>query len=181
VTEVLSEESRFGIVLVLNAYIQQSEEHDPLVFSRDNFEHTIDAIDLDRLAYCADGNTLQLTDDELVRLNWFVIQQRLDQFEGFIERIYLGDGRMVAVQPLLHGYALLGIGDAKQQWFVDQWQFETVGSALQVLRSWDPDKDKEPPGWVKHPGTGRYRPGGDPAKEYVQGEEYQPENKGVNS
>jgi hypothetical protein len=39
--------------------------------------------------------------------------------------------------------------------------------AVASLNAWNPEVDAEPPGWFRCPTTGRRRPGGDPAKEYI--------------
>jgi len=39
------------------------------------------------------------------------------------------------------------------------------------MMRFDPAEMTEPTGWSRHPDTGRYRPGGDPAREYVKVEE----------
>jgi hypothetical protein len=38
---------------------------------------------------------------------------------------------------------------------------------VRALNEWNPLTEKEPKGWFRHPRTGRRRPGGDPAKEYI--------------
>jgi hypothetical protein len=35
------------------------------------------------------------------------------------------------------------------------------------LKAWAADGGKEPQGWIRHPSTGRRRPGGDASREYV--------------
>jgi hypothetical protein len=33
--------------------------------------------------------------------------------------------------------------------------------------AWNPPAEPEPADWMRHPKSGRRRPGGDPAKEYI--------------
>jgi hypothetical protein len=40
-------------------------------------------------------------------------------------------------------------------------------AAVAAYRTWDPEIDAEPSGWYRNRRTGRRRPGGDPAKEYI--------------
>jgi len=35
------------------------------------------------------------------------------------------------------------------------------------MNRWDPAKEQEPQGWMRHPFSGRWRPGGDASKEYI--------------
>ena len=48
----------------------------------------------------------------------------------------------------------------------DRWDYETESGVATALLTWD--GTGEPTGWHRHPDSGRRRPGGDPAKEYVQ-------------
>src|SRR5205085_1646492 len=41
-------------------------------------------------------------------------------------------------------------------------------AAIAAMKAWDPDKDPEPDGWVRHVPSFRRRPGGDKSKEYVR-------------
>jgi hypothetical protein len=50
----------------------------------------------------------------------------------------------------------------------DRWCFDTFGLALHALAEWQARGfEGEPIGWHRHPDSGRRRPEGDPAKEYV--------------
>jgi len=46
------------------------------------------------------------------------------------------------------------------------WQYQSRDAALVALAAWD--GEGEPEGWYRHPATGRRRPGGDPAQEFVR-------------
>lgn len=49
---------------------------------------------------------------------------------------------------------------------IDGWCYETLLGAVIALAAWD--GEGEPAGWMRHPMSGRRRPGGDPAQEYVR-------------
>jgi hypothetical protein len=44
-------------------------------------------------------------------------------------------------------------------------RYDLVPTAVNAARRWD--GEGEPEGWVRHPVSGRRRPGGDPGQEYV--------------
>ncbi len=90
----------------------------------------------------------------------------------YIAQIALPDGRIISVVPLLYSQANLGISPPPPPyehagWFFDVWMYETPVKALLAALSWD--GQGEPEGWWRHPATGRRRPGGDPAKQYISG------------
>ena len=53
-------------------------------------------------------------------------------------------------------------------YYDDCWCYDTRAAALAAAAAWNPELEPEPAGWVKHPPSGRYRPGGDPAREFNQ-------------
>lgn len=64
----------------------------------------------------------------------------------------LPDGRLISVQPLIWGYAQLGISLKIGEFHVkgvhaDSWQYKTTADALHVFATWD--GQSEPSGWVK--------------------------------
>ena len=75
----------------------------------------------------------------------------------------LPDGRFMTVYPLTFGRGRVIIGDKAS--VDDVWGFPSLGAAVAAFLTWD--GKGEPEGWDRHPCTNRYRPGGDPAKEYV--------------
>lgn len=77
----------------------------------------------------------------------------------------IGNGRWAAVCPLLYTCAIVvgQIGDYVNT--DDRWCYHTPEDARSALEAWD--GTNEPQGWHRHPRTGRRRPDGDPAKEYV--------------
>ncbi len=80
----------------------------------------------------------------------------------------LGDGRMIGVMPLTFGRGCLGIGRADASAFDDVWDFQSLASAIAEAACWNPGEEREPRGWNRHPSSGRYRPGGNPAQEYTK-------------
>lgn len=94
-----------------------------------------------------------------------------DYRKDYLETRDLDDGRFLGVGPLLFGLARLvitepgpdGSGDV-----ADEWHYEHVTRALAAMMAWDPAASPEPAGWTRHPRTGRRRPLGDPAGEYIQ-------------
>ncbi len=78
----------------------------------------------------------------------------------------LGDGRMIGVMPLTFGRGCLGIGRSDAGAFDDVWDFLSLARAIAEAETWNPADEPEPQGWNRHPSTGRYRPGGNPAQEY---------------
>ena len=78
---------------------------------------------------------------------------------------YFGDGTYAAVKPLLfHWTMIFGfVGD--RQTFEDAWCYQHLSNALVALELWDGKGD--PQFWHRHPKTGRRRPEGDAAQEYV--------------
>lgn len=79
----------------------------------------------------------------------------------------LPDGQALAVVPMLFGKARLCLGPEDLQTYDRGWCYDDPQVAVSELNRWDPAKEHEPNGWMREPATGRRRPGGDPAKEYV--------------
>jgi hypothetical protein len=51
----------------------------------------------------------------------------------------------------------------------DRWCYATDLDAVVALALWlTRDCQGEPEGWIRHPGSGRRRPGGDATKEHIQ-------------
>lgn len=78
----------------------------------------------------------------------------------------IGDGIYAAIKPLLfHWTMIVGeIGD--QRTFATRYCYADLGKALSALILWDGNGD--PVGWHRHPDTGRRRPDGNPAEEYIE-------------
>lgn len=76
------------------------------------------------------------------------------------------DGRRIWVVQFAFTAGLL-IGPPEAWEYDDRWCYATVLLAALHARAWDAEPGTEPAGWHRHPRTGRRRPGGDPASEYV--------------
>lgn len=81
----------------------------------------------------------------------------------------LADGTFVLAKPLMFHWTVIRgeIGDLVT--YFDRWCFADEDLALKALHSFpeEPADSFDPPGWHRHPNSGRRRPGGDPTKEYV--------------
>ena len=77
----------------------------------------------------------------------------------------LPDGRVLAVERLFGRQALLSLR-APWSHVQDGWVYASLETALAAARAWD--GHEEPSGWLRHPKSGRRRPGGDPAREYIR-------------
>lgn len=76
------------------------------------------------------------------------------------------DGRRVWILPFAFTYAII-IGPPDAWEYDDRWCYATADLALVCAGVWQADPGTEPTGWHRHPDTGRRRPDGDPANEYV--------------
>ncbi len=76
-------------------------------------------------------------------------------------------GKEAAVVPLLFG-ARITVGDADDDFgWSECWDYDDLEAANEALHRWDPTKEAEPSGWVRHIPSYRRRPDGDPRREYV--------------
>jgi len=85
-----------------------------------------------------------------------------------VQPFILPDGREVSVIPMTFNKARIVVGPPGSPFLDDGWCYASVDHAKAALLGWDPLKDREPSGWFRNPKTGRRRPDGDPAKEYVE-------------
>lgn len=78
----------------------------------------------------------------------------------------LPDGRRIDVTPMTFGKGRLHVAPSFDAlWYDDEWCYEHYGQAVAAALAWD--GEGEPEGWMRHPDSGRRRPNGDPAAEYV--------------
>jgi hypothetical protein len=86
----------------------------------------------------------------------------------------LPDGRAAAVQATIFGCKLVVSGEGcsdLRQGYADAWCYQEQWRALCALLTWiDDGALDEPTDWHRHPGTGRYRYKGDPARPYDHSE-----------
>lgn len=87
--------------------------------------------------------------------------------EGSLYTRELGDGRELTVYPMTFGKARLCIGEAGAPTYEDAWCYAFPALAVEAAKNWDGEGDA-PVGWHRHIGSGRRRPDGDPAREYVR-------------
>lgn len=83
-----------------------------------------------------------------------------------IEKDY-PDGKTAVVMRMLYGNGRIAIGKKDSLWYDDAWCYDGIMLAIASLVAWDRDTQPEPYGWKRHPESGRRRPSGDAAKEYV--------------
>jgi hypothetical protein len=76
------------------------------------------------------------------------------------------DGREIVVYMLLMGTVRVVIGEVGELVFDDAWCYSTPEAGLLAASHWDGNNDP-PEGWFRHLGSGRRRPEGDPAREYI--------------
>lgn len=82
---------------------------------------------------------------------------------------HLPDGRYISIYPLLGNNWQLTISAAGN--FIehyDTWTYDNLESVIDQAKTWSGDNGTEPTGWIRHPHSGRRRPDGNPAKEYLQ-------------
>ena len=102
--------------------------------------------------------------DTIYRPHW------LHEYEEFAEgqtrfRLCAGSCTYVAIIPFLFTCAII-VGDIEDEsGYRDRWCYDDFQSALAAFELWD--GSGEPPGWHRHPSTGRRRPDGTPEREYV--------------
>lgn len=102
-----------------------------------------------------------------------------DDLEGLTGRFYLWngwgsrpslvrllrDGEWLAVVQMTFTWALLTGRIGNRTICTNRWCYESLRAALAAAAVWD--GSGEPIGWIKHPQSGRFRAGGDPAKEEI--------------
>lgn len=67
----------------------------------------------------------------------------------------LPDGREVAVIPWSYAGAQLSTSWGRTGFWDDTWDYRSVREAVEAAAAWD--GAGEPPGWYRHPATGRRR------------------------
>jgi hypothetical protein len=85
---------------------------------------------------------------------------------GYTDYVIFPDGQDACITKLRFTYAILAGID---RWgYERRWCYESYADALRALAEWTTrDGEDEPGGWHRDPTTGRRRPDGDPAREYV--------------
>lgn len=79
----------------------------------------------------------------------------------------LEGGYVVWLHRKMFTWALV-VGPDGSLGFDKHWCYKTPGEALRSALAWDGrHPETEPTGWFRDPYTGRRRPDGDPAREYI--------------
>jgi hypothetical protein len=85
---------------------------------------------------------------------------------NYTEWRFFPDGLVVAVGPMSLSNGRLYV-DVHRTGYEDCYCYDSLELATAALHAFNPETDKEPTGWKRHPYTGRRRPGGDPLLEYI--------------
>lgn len=88
-----------------------------------------------------------------------------DMREGALAQKLLPDGREVVLYPLIYGCQVV-VGSPDSEVFDNCWHYDHAEVAAKAMLEWD--GFGEPQGWHRNPMTGRRRPGGDAAQEYIR-------------
>lgn len=95
----------------------------------------------------------------------FAAQSYLENFCGYGPIRWLPEDRWAATHRFMFTEAIIvGCLETVLYGYDDRWCFEP-GSAAAALEAWS--GEGEPEGWHRHPDSGRRRPNGDKAREYV--------------
>lgn len=113
-----------------------------------------------------------LTDAELIAYTWLALVDAHETVpqchEGALYVRTLCDGRFISVQPQGAGKGYLHLSPAAvAPWYDCTYVYADRRRAVLAAMLWDGNNDP-PIGWERHVQSGRRRPGGDPAKEYVR-------------
>lgn len=76
-------------------------------------------------------------------------------------------GQYVAVIPMIFTVALVAGHVGDDSGYEDRWCFSGAAAAIAGAVQWHASTEVEPSGWHRHPPSGRRRPDGDPAREFV--------------
>jgi hypothetical protein len=95
----------------------------------------------------------------------FTDEQMLEM--GYTKSRELEDGTILAVGPMAFGNGRLFIG-INSSGYEDCYCYDSLELAEKSMEEFNPETDKEPQYWKRHPFTGRRREKGDPSTEYVR-------------
>jgi hypothetical protein len=84
-----------------------------------------------------------------------------------LARIWYPNGRIVELRPLAFTVSLAVVSPDYRYSYNDGWCYKSAQLAFLAAIAWDGGEDTEPEGWHRHPPSGRRRPDGDAAAEYV--------------
>ena len=86
---------------------------------------------------------------------------------GYTKFKELPDGTILAVGPMAFGNGRLFI-DINSSGYADCYCYDSLALAEKSMNELNPETDKEPNYWKRHPFTGRRREKGDPTIEYIR-------------
>lgn len=124
------------------------------------------AAELERIAHgrCPCHGRLICPEGRLVVDHRVFVSEAWWQTEGYVAGRAITGGRWFVVYPLFFGCGRLLLcteGDV-----IDLWDYDSVEEAIAAMDA--SSGEGEPDGWMRHPVTGRRRPGGNRDKEYVR-------------
>ena len=82
-----------------------------------------------------------------------------------IDERTLPDGRVLFLLKYLFNHRIAIAPEAGSPFFDDEWCFKDPKEAARVWATWDGEGEDGPPGWNKHPSSGRWREDGTAASE----------------
>lgn len=97
------------------------------------------------------------------------MQQRINQIArlGYDAFRLIDEHQFLAVQAMLGRKGQLNL--CSNLYGPDEsYCYQRLADALAEMARWNPNTEPEPRGWIRHIQSGRCRPDGDPAKEYIQ-------------
>jgi hypothetical protein len=102
----------------------------------------------------------------VIAADWQAYRAAVEQEPGrwWLRRRELPDGRVLFLQKLPHFYRVT-VGPSQWPLFDSSYDFEADEPAWRAMLEWDGNGD--PDGWFRNPQSGRRRPDGDVAREYV--------------
>jgi len=90
----------------------------------------------------------------------------VDRDRWWLRRRVLPDGRVLHLEKMPHFYRV-SVSPSVAPVFDHVFDYDADETAWQAILAWDGNGDPLD-GWFRHVQSGRNRPGGDPAKEYVE-------------
>lgn len=84
---------------------------------------------------------------------------------GYTHARQLADGTWLAAMQMTFNGRLFF--DLNYHGFEACYCYKTLADAVAAMEAFDPERDEEPQGWFKDPGTNRCRPDGDASKETI--------------
>lgn len=85
---------------------------------------------------------------------------------GYVAWRFFDDGEIMAITAMTQGKGRLCSG-INLTGYEDCWCYPSIADALIAMHQFNPEVEKEPTGWHRHPFSGRRRENCDPAKETV--------------